>query len=701
MGPGSAPTELLALREDLRLHRGGAGRFLIYDPLAHRYHEITADGFQMLECWRAGLPASALAEQVGRRIGRAVDPEEVVAFMRLLDRLGLLAAPLEGWASIHRQRQEERRSAFGWLLHNYLFIRIPLLRIDAFLQRTLPLVAVLFSRKALAASAAIGLVGLYLVLREWDAFARTFQHFFSLEGAFGYAAALGAIKILHELGHAYAARRFGCRVPTMGVAFMVLMPVLYTDVTDAWRLTSRRERMIVSAAGVLTELAIVGPALVGWAILPEGTLKSCCFFLATTSIVSSLVINLNPLMRFDGYYLLSDAVGVPNLQQRSLDLLRWAIREALFDLRRPCTEAWSPPFRAFVLAYAACLCLYRLALFIGIALLVYHTTFKLLGLLLFAVEIGWFVIRPIQGEVAAWWAMRRDIALRRRSLATLAAAALAAGLLALPLPHRFEVPAVIESAEAQRILSPASAEIVRIHVRPGDMVKPGDALFSLRSPKLDADRDKARMQLAYVRERYGRRAVDAIDRDASLVLEREIGRLEERIEGLERLRRDLEIRASVGGGVQDMLADLHEGRWIRRGEELASIVGGGSRIRGYVPEALRPLVPASGKGRFIADLWTAPAVDASVVIVAPASAETIDLAYLASTHGGTVAVNEDRERGATPVEAQYQIILAPDRTDAPIVRVQRGMVSFDGEPSSLAARSMRRMVSLLIRESGF
>jgi len=167
----------------------------------------------------------------------------------------------------------------------------------------------------------IGLIGLFFTARQWDQFTTTFMHFFTLEGFIFYAITLTLIKALHELGHAYTARHFGVRVPIIGVAFLVMFPILYTDTTDAWRLTDKRKRLLIDSGGIIVELSIAAISLFLWSFLPDGPARSAAFFAATTSWVLSLMVNLNPCMRFDGYYLLGDLFGIQNMQARGFELV--------------------------------------------------------------------------------------------------------------------------------------------------------------------------------------------------------------------------------------------------------------------------------------------------------------------------------------------------------------------------------------------
>ncbi len=704
MADPAAPPEhrLPALREDLRLQRGADGRTLVYDPLAHCYHELSPDACAILSIWRGQAAAEAMAAEASARLGRDVPPGEIESIARTLDALGLLAEPLKGWKSQFARRQADRKGALSWLLHNYLFIRVPLVRPDAFLHATLPAAKRLASTPVLTVIAALGIVGIVLAVRQWSVFESTFLHFLSLEGALGYALALGFVKILHELGHAYAARAHGCRVPTMGVAFIVLAPMLYTDVTDSWRLPDRRQRLIIGAAGVLTELAVAAIALFAWAVLPDGPLRSTAYFLATVSLIGSLTINASPLMRFDGYYLLADAWGIPNLQQRSFALMRWKLREWLFALGDPCPEDWTARRRAAVLIYAVFAAIYRLFLFIGIALLVYHMTFKLLGILLFLVEIIWFVARPIHQELRVWWSIRGRIARRRRSLVTLGAAVGAAALVAVPLPHGVELPAIVEPVAAQSILAPTSGQLTRIHVRAGETVAAGTVLFSLASPKLDSDIARAEIQLALARERHQRRTADRADRDSTLVIEGEIAKLVETLGGLHRLRDDLAIKAAIDGIVREIMPDIHERRWIQRGEELATVVGGGAiQLRGYASEEAREALRADARGRFIPDAPLGHVFDVRLEGMAETAADTVELAALSSLNGGPIAAVEDAERKTRPLLTQFPVLLRPERAGETAPRIERGIVHLEGQPVSYAGRLLRRAAAILIREAGF
>jgi hypothetical protein len=191
----------------------------------------------------------------------------------------------------------QRHGWVMWAVHNYLFVKLPLFSPQQALVALLPWLAVFFTRSFCVFVVMCGCLGLYLAGREWERLVAALPELFSLQASVLFVIAIAIVKSLHELGHAMTAVRFGCRVPSMGICFMVMVPMLYTDVSDAWKLPSRRQRVLIDAAGMIVELCVACLALLAWALLPEGPPKALAAMLATTSLLLSLGLNLNPFMR--------------------------------------------------------------------------------------------------------------------------------------------------------------------------------------------------------------------------------------------------------------------------------------------------------------------------------------------------------------------------------------------------------------------
>ena len=476
LAPQSESRPLPALRGELRLSRRegrsrARGNALIIDPLASRYIAVNEDTHTLLALWSSCKTEEALIAVAWEKYSIAASAEDIAALRKFLDYNKLIADGSEtDWKALAENERKSRPSWLAWLIHNYLFIRVPLLRPQKFLQATAYLVEPLYSRTLFRLVLVLGLLGLYFVSRQWNQFVTTFSNFASMQGFVILALSLVFVKTLHELGHAYTAVRYGCKVPAMGVCFMVLVPMLYTDVTDVWTLGSRRKRLAVDGAGVIVELILACAATCLWAFLPDGPMRAVAFAIATTGWLSSLALNLNPFMRFDGYYLLSDFLEVENLQPRSFEMGRWYLREFLFATGKPPPERMAPRLRCGLIAYAYMVWLYRFVLFAGIAVLVYVMTFKILGLVLFAIEIVYFIAWPIWAECKEWYAMRTIIRQTRRTRIS-AAVIFGISLLALvPWQTTVAMPATIEPASLRDVFPKRGGMIERASVGTGQVV---------------------------------------------------------------------------------------------------------------------------------------------------------------------------------------------------------------------------------------
>lgn len=710
MTAGEVPARSLPeLRADLRLLRGAADvnghpTWLIHDLAANRFIQVDAAAYEALAIWRECATDVELIDRItvtGRVSIERRSIQDLVSFLHANEMT--VDGPGGGAAHFYRRYRARQHSLPAWLVHNYLFFRIPLIAPQPFLVRSLPAVRIVWTTLGQIAVFGLGLLGLYLASRQWEAFVSTFQGWMTFEGASFAFVTLVVVKLAHELGHAYAAVRFGCRVHSMGIAFVVMTPMPYTDVTDAWKLRDRRQRVIIDSAGMLAELMIACLALFAWGMLADGPLRSMAFFVATVSIASSLTINLNPFMRFDGYYLFSEMTAIENLQSRAFDVGIWAMREVLFGIGAPCPEEAPRSRIAWLSAYAWSIWLYRLVLFFGIALLVYHLFFKMLGIVLFGVEVVYFIARPIAGELKVWWSMRSVLLAKRRTRAILGVACLGAVAATVPLSRHVEVPAIVEATDSQPLHAVRSARVKDIVVKQGDAVKRGDVIVRLESTDIDDDIRRSRISLDIVRLQFGRRIADASDRESSLVLESSIAAYEARLAGLEKERAELTIVAPFDGMVTDFNPDLHVGRWIGTRDPIAIVVRNlGGIVRGYVSEADIGRIKVGRDARFVPEQPMRGSAMARVEIVSPGSASHLEIADLASVNAGRIASGYDERRRLVPTGGQYQLT-AVVLDGAPLIGdlSARGVLVVEATPESLVSRFWRRAVGIAIRESGF
>ncbi len=704
-----AGLSLPGLRQELRIEPGaalvnGAPSWTLFDPVRHMFFQLGQIEFNIFSHWATG----AMDRLAPKLKAAGLEPDEIDAAVGNVIQFSLAnhltTAPLgDAVSTFSNARTMLRKQWWKWLLDNYLFFRIPLVRPARFLEHGLPRVAFLWSAASFWFFTALALLGFFLVSRQWDSFLTSFNYFFSTKGVVAYALGLSVVKIAHEFGHAFTATRYGCRVPTMGVSFLVMFPVLYTDTTGAWRLKSRRKRLAIDCAGVAAELMIASISTLAWVFLPDGAMRSVVFVLATSSWIMSLGINLNPFMKFDGYYVLSDLLDVPNLQPRAFALGRWKLRELLFDLRDQPPEHMPARLQAGLIIYAWLTWVYRLILFTGIALLVYYMFFKMLGVLLFAVEIGVFVIRPVVVELKAWQDRRQSILSGRRGKIVIASLLGAFMLVCLPLDRHVDAPAVLASLGVAPIVSGDPAVITAIRVVDGQNVKAGTVLVELSAPELAADGRQRLARIAELEARLARAPSDATDLADRSVLQSELATEREAMAGLARRQDRLFLRAPIDGTVTDLARDIHPGRWVGGAETLLRIVTPGLYdIQAYVGEGDIWRIEDKAIATFVPNNLSGIARKARLEERAATAAERLDQPILASLNGGDIAVNQDANKQLKPREALYRMrfVVERERNPAPaFMQPVAGRIQIKAQATSWAGSLLRLLAQIWRQEA--
>ncbi|OAN48708.1 hypothetical protein A6A04_19970 [Paramagnetospirillum marisnigri] len=687
------------LREELAVHVGptgadGAPTWTLHDPLRNQFFRLTWAAFEVLSRWHLG-DAAAVARAVEAETTLRLDEEDVDGVVEFLAQSQLLKP--DGPRDVARLlaiHDSQKTAWYTWILHHYLFFRVPLVRPNRMLDAVLPHLAWLGSRAFRLATLAALVAGLFLVGRQWSAFAATLVDHFSMEGLAAFGVALGLAKIVHELGHAFTAKAFGVRVPTMGVAFLVLMPVLYTDVNEAWKLPSRRKRLLIGAAGILAELTLAAWATLAWGLLPDGMARSMAFTLAATTWISSLAINLSPFMRFDGYFLAMDALDQPNLHPRSFALARWHLREVLFKLGEPVPEHLPAATRSGMIVFAWAVWVYRLVLFLGIAVLVYHFFIKALGILLFAVEMGWFVARPFLQEFAQWKKRAAAIRASRRSRLSLGLALGFVLLAVVPWSGRVSAPALLKAAEHVSLYAPAAAVLGTVEVAAGAQVAAGAVLARLDNPDLLHRLDQVERRIAVLRYELASVAFEESFRGRSRAIASEMeATLAERA-ALLRDQERLVLAAPIAGTVTDLSPLVQPGQWISPREPILALRAG-AVIEAYVAEDDLSRIQVGGRGRFIPE-GSGEARAATIAAIDHSAVKALSDPELAVPFGGAIPARFDA-KSLVPDTAVYRVRLDLDGT---IAQPIRGTVHLEGERQSWLGRVFKAAAAVVVREWG-
>lgn len=688
------------IRQDLSLSAAeanpdGSPAWIVHDDLNGRYYRLAQLQMELLP-YIDGRSAQQIAEAASNDLLREIAPETIEQIFEFLRHNNLVVVDATQHAWLSNQRAA-KPSLMKTMTRSYLFFRIPLVRPDRFLTKTLPYVRFLGTATAFRVLAAIAVVGIVLALQSFDSFKATFLYFFNVEGLVYFLTALIGVKLLHELGHGYVAKAVGCRVPVMGVAFMVMWPVLYTDTSDAWRISSRNKRLKIDAAGVAVELGVASIALLAWSFTPDGPLRSVFFILASSTWLVSLGVNLNPLMRFDGYYLLSDYWRVPNLEPRSQALARWWLREKLFGLDE---EPPENPQKKLIF-YAMSVWVYRFLLFLGIALLVYALFFKLLGILLFLIEIIYFIVAPIYREIKQWHERRAHMRWNFQTKRTLFIVVALVLMFVVPWRSSTQFPAIVKASSYQLIYAPENGRLHLDGIHDGQSVATGQKLLVIESPELAFEFEQAQRRIEELKWENDSIGFNSDIRSRALVTSSALESQRKRMISLGAQVARLTVEAPISGTVVDFDPNLREGMWVSRDTALFALVNAGSfEVLAYSSESSVGKLALGQTGTFYPEGGGASPFSVELGEIESFGLSKLDQLYTASLFGGDVAVRETSAGDLLPVEAVYRLKLAADLDVLP-ARVLRGTVVLQSTPTSFLSRFWRVVNTVFIRESSF
>ena len=694
------------LREDLEILRGnsredGSPAWLLYDALRNKYFTLGLTAFRLIKNWMGGVDIKVFEKKINNE-GIETNSKEIENFINFLQLNNLIVQPRGQKANILlQQKNAQKKNWTYFLIHSYLFFKIPLVKPDEWLGKTLKYVKVLGSKKFRNIIYILGFIGICLVIQQFEVFINTFLYFFSFKGLMLYFLTLVFVKSLHELGHGYVSKYFGSRVSTIGIAFLVFFPFLYTDTTDAWRLRNHKERLLINFAGILTELHLALISTFLWAILPDGAFKSVAFFIATTSWISSLAINVSPFMRFDGYYVFSDWLKAENLQPRSFSLARWQLREILFGFNHSPPEELNPSRRWTFILYAWLTWVYRFFIFLGIAFLVYHFAFKVLGILLFVIEIYWFILKPILNEVKNWYNLRSEIKLNRQTIRLYFIITFLLLLFLLPWKSSLKIPAVYASEQYTKIYSPYPAKVKQIFVNKNQNVTKGQELLELFSPELDLKINKTRRKIKLTKTKINRLSKSADNLDQYMILQQKLISFKNELYGLNKIKAKFILKSPVDGKIKNF-KNLSTNQWVSNLDELVGIVKSGpGRVVGFLKEEninrfkinenaiFIPLNGQHSKVKLISE-----SIDRSAISVLP-------YLSLSSQFDGPIPTRSfvSKEYENRPVKAHYQTKFKLIDDEKLVELEIPGYVHVDGYRYSPVIKFLKNIFSLIVRES--
>jgi putative peptide zinc metalloprotease protein len=684
---------------------GGETWYILRDHATNRVHRFTASAFAVIGALDGERTLEAIWSDLAHRLGDAApSQDDVVRLLAHLHQQDLLAAgiPPESHELLERMRkQASQQRAKLW--KNPLSITLPLFNPDRLLEAMLGALGWIRQGWLLALWAAFVLPCAVLAgLHAEELTANLADQVLAAHNLAILALVFPVAKIIHELGHGLAAKANGGAVDECGLMLLALYPVPYVDASSAQAFPSKWDRALVGAAGMMTELALAGVALIVWVNAEDGLLKAACFNIMLIAGVSTLVVNANPLLRFDGYFILCDLLELPNLAQRAG---RWWGRKAERLLVGRAAGRPDPvtPFEAVVFGlYAPAAYVARLIVLASLALFV-ATEYLFVGVLiaLWALFLG--VVQPL-GKMVRHLVSHPGFG-EKRGRAIAIAGGLGASFVAvvalLPLPHHAMAEGVMWLPEDAQLRAGIDGFIADIAARPGERVRKGDVLVTLRDPLLETRFDVQKRKVAEVEarlavERFGDQSRAALARQELEDARAEEARL------TERLARTT-LRAASDGVFSLPRAGDWPGRFVREGQVVAHVLpeasAGEKRLRALVSQDDIELVRRRTRSveALLPDRMDAP-LRAAVIREVPAADNRLPSPVLGSNGGGRFALDPRDPDGQKLLARVFQFDLALADSPADIGYGSRVHLRFALEPEALGPRLMRRVRQLFLSQ---
>lgn len=674
--------------------------YVLYDPFNNQYFRLRPEAYEFVVRLRRDRTVEEVWEEcLLRTPDKAPGQEDVLQLLTQLYFANLLYfdVPADSAKLFERYKKRRQREVRSKLL-SIMFFRLPLLDPEFILRRIRPLLNILVGPVGAAVWLSVTAWAVKVVVDNFDAATSQFQGILSPGNLPLLYLGLVIVKTIHEFGHAFVCKRFGGEVHVMGVMLLVFTPLPYLDATSSWSFRSRWRRALVGASGMIAEIFVAALAAFYWAYSGPGVWNSIAYNMMVIASVSTVLFNGNPLLRFDGYYILSDLLDIPNLHTRSTRHLRHLCEYYLFGYKDSSSPAETPKEAFWLTVFGILSGLYKVVVFTGIILFV-ADKFLLLGLIMaFFCIFAWGLV-PLYKFVVYLASSPRLARNRLRAVfVSLLLFCTIFGLLGfLPAPNRFRAPGVLESVNYVRVVNNAPGYVKELAVPSGAEVFPGTPLmvFEDRELELEIQRVKAQRDETLAMELRAR-TEQAADVEP---IKKRLETVEATLKDLELQAKDLIVRARRQGIWVSPRSKEMVGSWLPRGTVLGEIVDPAAfRFAAVVSqeEASNLFVERIRQAEVRLYGQVGANVEVAEVRMIPFQHERLPSAALGWRGGGQVAVSPSDEEGVQAAEPFFQIYasLYPHE-NVMFMHGRSGKVRFTLDPEALLSQWGRKLRQLL------
>ena len=653
------------LLEHIKVERHRYGRqswYALHDRLSGRVHRVTPAAFLFAVRMDGQRTVGELWQELVHEMDAdAPGQEAVLNLLVQLHGADLLAGDIPpDAAGLLTRRDRQSRATLTRNLRSPLSLQIPLIDPDALLDRLLPFVRPLLGWVGLLLWLALVVAGGVTAAQHWAELTdNVVDRVLASEGLIALVLCYPVMKVLHELGHGLMAKRFGCEVREMGIMLLVLFPIPYVDASNSAALPSKWQRAAVAAAGIVVELGLAAGAALVWAAAEPGMLRAVAFNIMLIGGVSTVLVNGNPLLRFDGYYVLADIIAVPNLALRGMRYLGYVVNRYVFGVHGLPRFPASGYERAAMLLYTPVSWVYRMVMLTSVALFV-ATNYFAAGMAMAAVTAVMGVLWPLLKALSrvaggSFYTGRRA---RAAGLTFGGIALVVTALLVLPVPVHTNAQGVVWLPEDAMVRAGADGFVLRVETAQGARVQPGSLLFTMQHPIAEA---RMHVTAARVEELAAKAKAEWVtDRLAAGVTGFELAQQEAALVR-ERIRMGLLIvRSDATGTFTPAQPETDApGRYVKTGDVLGWVTPDtGVVARVLVPQADVGLV--QDRLRRVSLRLSDQVTDMSTTMLraVPAAADDLPNPALASVNGGTIATDLRDSKRLRAFERYFQFDIA-------------------------------------------
>lgn len=692
------------LRDHVRIHRHryrGRLWYVMQDQVTGRFSRFSPEAHYAIALMDGTRSLAQIHEDTRETHGDAAPDRDqllgLVSQLHLAD--VLISERLPDLDELETRSRRTRRQLRTGRWRSPLAIRIPLLDPDDLLDRLAPWLTWAFGPLGLAIWAVTVTAGAVLAGIHWEPLTEgVTDRVLAAENLVLLFFVFPVVKALHEIGHGIAVKRWGGEVHEMGIMLLVFFPVPYVDASASTAMRRRHQRALVGAAGMLVELFLAALAMIFWVQAEPGTARALAYNVMVVAGISTLLFNGNPLLRFDGYYILTDLIEIPNLGSRSnAQIGAWVRRHLLrqVEARGPATTSREAAWLVF---YGIASFIYRMLLLTAIVIFVAAKYF-FIGVVLAVWAIWNAMLRPLWNHLTRLLVDPALIGTRAAALGRVATgiAILIVLVFVIPLPWSTVAEGVVSAPEEAELHAGGSGEVAELAADPGGRVTAGQVLIRLTDPILEARVALYRAQLTEAEVRL--RAASAVDRVRTRDAREQYELAESRLADAEQRLAELSVRSPRDGVfLLDVLPEDMPGRFVGRGERLGYVLAAApDRVRVAVDMDAADLV--RNNTRSVVMVTTSRRDDeiaGALMREVPAATDRLPSEALSVDGGGPFALDPSGRDGPRSLQPVFQFEVQAGRA-FPMDRIdQRVYVKFRHPAEPVAVRWYRGLRQLFL-----